>query len=316
MEVEYRKFQPNEGLEELQAEIYVNGLTRIPDLEYPVPPVEEVVQQIKERNENDPPDINAMRYALTKDGKPLAYVQSHVANRLNATEISYPHAMENCPPEVQNQLFTDVLEYIKERDKDKGEDHIIIAGGVYNSKRKTEIEFLKSHGFKVDRKYITYRYKPDPIEFEGEEKFTVRKGDLNNKDDFATLMDLGQVDETAVAAFPKEENLKRFYENIQNRPLKVIMIFEEDLIVASGAIRAEEGQNPTVQYTFYRPGYEPAWKLLMTKIAKKAYDITKKHLSGTYEADSGTEFNMVQELEESGHVNFVSKSYRFSLSNE
>jgi hypothetical protein len=313
MDVQYRKYQPNEGLEEKQAEIYVNAQSRIPDRAYPVPSVEEVVQQIKTRNETEAPDVNAIRYALTKDGKPLAYVQSHYANRYNATEISFPHAMENCPPEVQNKLFKDVLEYIVDRDKDKGDDHQIIVGGIYQSQRKAEIDFLQTHGFKVDRKYITYRHISGSLEVQGEDKFTLRKGDLTDEKDLAFLIELGKVDETAIAAFPKEEQLKRYYENIQNRPLKVILIFEDDLIVAAGAIRAEEDQDPSVQFTFYRPGHEAAWKLLMTKIAKKAFDITKKHLAGTYESDSGTEFNMVQELEKSGHVKFVSKSYRFNL---
>ena len=78
MEVKYRKYQPNEGLEEIQAEIFVNAQARIPDRDNPVPSVEEVVQQINERNKNDPPDVNAIRYALTTDGKPLAYVISLV----------------------------------------------------------------------------------------------------------------------------------------------------------------------------------------------------------------------------------------------
>lgn len=316
MDIVYRKFQPNEGLEEIQAEIFVTAQNRIPDRDYPVPPKDEVVKQIKERNENDPPDVNAFRYALTSDGKPLAYVQSHFMNRFNATEISYPHAMDECPPEVQDKLFKEVLNYIVDRDKDKGDNHQIIAGGVYQSKRKAEITFLKSNGFKVDRKYITYRYNPENLEFKGEEKYTLRKGDLTNETDLTALIELGRVDETALEAFPEEEQLKRYYGNIQNRPLKTLLIFENELIVAAGAIRAEEGQNPMVQFTFYRPGYEPAWKLLVTKIAKQAYEITQKHLSGTYEADSGTEFNMVQELEKSGHVKFISKSYRFHLPKE
>ncbi|MHA2095625.1 MAG: hypothetical protein ACW98F_13475 [Candidatus Hodarchaeales archaeon] len=313
MEVEYRKYQPNEGLEEIQAEIFVNAQTRIPDRAYPVPSVEEVVQQIKERNKNDPPDVNAIRYALTTDGKPLAYVQSHITNRYNATEVSFPHAMENCPPEVQDKLFKELVDYVADRDKDKGDDHQIIAGGVYRSDRKQEIDFLKSNGFKVDRKFITYQYKSDTLVFEGEDKFTLQKGDLTDETDLAALFELGRVDETALEAFPKEEQLKRYYENIQRYPLKVVLIFEDELIVAAGAIRAEENQNPSVQFTFYRPGHESAWKRLLIHISKKAFDITQKHLSGTYEADSGAEFNMVQELEKSGHVKFVSKSYRFHL---
>ncbi|PWI47817.1 hypothetical protein CEE45_09910 [Candidatus Heimdallarchaeota archaeon B3_Heim] len=313
MEVEYRKFQPNEGLEEIQAEIYVNAQKRIPDRDYPVPTVEEVVQQIKTRNETDAPDVNAIRYALTKDSKPLAYVQSHITNRYNATEVSFPHAMENCPTEVQDKLFQDVVDYVVDRDKDKGPDHQIIAGGIYRSKMKQEIAFLKSHNFVVNRKYLTYRYNTGSLELEGEEKFTVRKGDLTDETDLAALMEVGRLDETALEAFPKEEQLKRYYENIQRNPLKIILVFEGDLIVAAGAIRAEENQDPSVQLTFYRPGKESAWKLLMTKISKEAFDITQKHLSATYEADSGTEFEMVQELEKSGHIDFVSKSYRFNL---
>ena len=314
MEVEYRKFQPNEGLEEIQAEIFVNAQKRVPNRDYPVPTVEEVVQQIKTRNENDAPDVNAIRYAFTKDGTPLTYVQSHYMNRYNATEVSFPHAMENCPTEVQDKLFQDVVDYVVDRDKDKGVDHQVIAGGVYQSKMKQEIVFLKSHDFKVDRKYLTYRYNIGSLELEGEEKFTIRKGDLTDETDMAALMELGRLDETALEAFPKEEQLKRYYENIKRNPLEMILIFEDDLIVAAGAIRAQENQNPSVQFTFYRPGKELAWKLLVINISKKAFDLTQKHLSATYEADSGIEFEMVQELEKSGHANFVSKSYRFHLS--
>ncbi|UCE12207.1 MAG: hypothetical protein JSV04_08365 [Candidatus Heimdallarchaeota archaeon] len=314
MNINYRKYEPNQGLEEIQAEIWLNAQQRFGDSYYSLPSLDRVIQQIKTRNETDKPDENGMLYAFTEDGKPLAYVQSHMASRFNATEISFPWAVEDCPREVQDKLFNKIFNYISERDKNMGDDHQIIVGGGIRADWKHGTEFLKSHGFEPTTTYLTYKYNIESFELEDKEKFTLKKGDLTNEQDLTSLMDLGMVDETALLAFGNEETLKNYYKRIQEFPLKVLLIFEKDLIVAAGAVRIEENRDPTVQFTFYRPGHEPAWHLLMIKISKMAFDKTQRSLLCTYEDGPTKEFEMVRDLEKAGHAESVSKSYRFTFS--
>lgn len=60
-----RYYEPNQGLEELQAKIYPENSG------HPATAV-----QIRERFKVEKRDLKTVHYALTDDGKPLAYVQS------------------------------------------------------------------------------------------------------------------------------------------------------------------------------------------------------------------------------------------------
>lgn len=316
LNVIYKNYQPDQGLEEIQAKIWLNARLRLGEMDYPLPSLEEVVQQIKERHENEKPDVNGIKYAFDENEKPLAYIQSRYSPLFKVTEVSYPWATKDCPGKVQDELFSNMVKYLVNRDKDKGDDNRIVAGGGFRSDWEQEISFLKSHEFEIAQTYVACRYNVSSLQPPEKEKFVICKGDLTDPDDLADLIELGKLDETAVAAFPTEDRLKNYYERIKDNPLEVELIYEDDVIVAAGAVRIQENRDPSIQFTFYRPGHELAWKHLMVDLTRIGYQETKRYLLATYEDGDTMEFQMVKELEKDGFVEFLSKSYQFELSKE
>ena len=316
LNVTYENYLPKQGLEESQAKIWLDAQHRLGDSVFPLPKLEEVIQQVKERHETEKPEAEGIRYAYSEERDLLAYVQSRDAPYFNATEVSFPWATEECPRKVQDRLFSDMVKYIINRNKERGDNNRILAGGGYISKWENEINFLKSHGFEVVTTFVTYRYGSSSFQPPEKEKFVIRKGVLTNSDDLASLMEIGRVDETALAAFDSEDSMKGYYERIKDNPLKVVLIYEADVIVAAGAVRIDENRGPSIQFTFYRPGHELAWKHLMVKLVEIGFQKTNRYLLATYEDGETKEFGMVKELEKDGFVEFLTKSYQFGLSKE
>ena len=100
----YRNWEPDQGLEDIQAKMYteVSGLPASAD-------------EIRERNLRRDPQMT--RYALTEDGKPLAYVTSRDSgSEIGRTYIGYPWAMPDCPKEAQEKIFNELMDFLKERE--------------------------------------------------------------------------------------------------------------------------------------------------------------------------------------------------------
>jgi hypothetical protein len=228
----------------------------------------------------------------------------------NMTEISFPWGVENCPREVQRKLFQEMKEYISQRDK--GSERRFVVGGYIDSNWPNEVKLIESNGFKQDRVLINYRYNSDKLRYRSSENFEVVEGDYDNKKHLAALIDLGLVDETAGAAFPTEEQVRGEYQRIQEYPLKTRLVFKDNLIVAAGAVRLEQDRNPSIQFTFYRPGHDNAWKCLMIELAKVCSAESSKPLICYYEDDT-TELGLVRDLEEEGYATRGSKRMTYHL---
>ena len=87
----YRNWEQDQGLEDIQAKIYTEAAS-----------LPASADEIRERNIRR--DSQMTRYALTEDGKPLAYVTARDSgSEPGRTYIGYPWAMPNCPKEVQER---------------------------------------------------------------------------------------------------------------------------------------------------------------------------------------------------------------------
>ena len=109
MKVVFRHYSPNIGLEEQQANIYkkISGLSAS-------------ANEIKERIKGENRDPRMIRYALTDEGKVLAYVQARDSPiRFGRTAISYPWALPECSESVKNKLFDELMTYLLQREKTK-----------------------------------------------------------------------------------------------------------------------------------------------------------------------------------------------------
>ena len=88
MKVKYTVWEPDKGLEDIQAKIFSTA-SGIP----------ERAEVIRSRNLGKAHEMT--RYALTEDGEPLAYVTARDSSSENGrTYIGYPWTMPDCPEEV------------------------------------------------------------------------------------------------------------------------------------------------------------------------------------------------------------------------
>lgn len=111
-------YKPDQGFEEKQAHIY-NSMVR----EYGGD--ETTAQKIKDRIKRDKPDDIDIRFALKED-EGRAYIQYRSYPKSKDLWIGYPWSVPGTPPEIQDKLFDDLLEYIKQ----KYPDYIIYLGYV------------------------------------------------------------------------------------------------------------------------------------------------------------------------------------------
>ena len=101
MEIEYRPYQS--GYEKQQAKIYSESSGILAT-------AEEILQRYK----TEKTDPQYIRFAFTKEGKALAYCQVRLEKK-GSIAIGYPWALPNCPTEVQEKLFNDLMTYMSPR---------------------------------------------------------------------------------------------------------------------------------------------------------------------------------------------------------
>ncbi len=266
MNVVYKKWNPDEKLEEAQAKIYtgVSGLPARPE-------------EIKPRNIQRGED--STRYVLTKEGEPLAYVTSWV-NDENPLEggIGYPWSFPECPSEAKEKIFDELFTHLKEDKKIKD----IRTGIVLTSKiAKEQIKFFEERGFKEHER--VYRYTKDldagkmaSKKLEGAAaKLTSRPA---TKDDVDLLIEVALSDQQLKGAFPDEEGFRNYFENRVLKDGHAVLVLDGDKVVAaSAALRMEpngtfllgEEERIMMRFTAIRPGYNYAWKRLVVEIAKE-----------------------------------------------
>lgn len=265
MNVIYKKWNPDEGLEEAQAKIYtgVSGLPTRPE-------------EIKPRNIQRGED--STRYVLSKDGEPLAYVTSWI-NDENPTEggIGYPWSFPNCPPDAKEKIFNELFDHLRKDKKLKD----IRTGIVLNSKiAKDQIKWFEERGFsELER---AYRYTKDlDVEKMASKKLDGKLAELKAKiateDDVDALIEVAMSDPELGRAFPDEEGFRNYFAGRVLPQGNAIMLYEGDkLVAASAALRMEpngvflfgDEERVLMRFTAIRPGYGYAWKRLVVEIAK------------------------------------------------
>ncbi len=266
MNVIYKKWNPDEGLEEVQAKIYtgVSGLPARPE-------------EIKPRNIQRGED--ATRYVLTKDGDALAYVTSWI-NDENPTRggIGYPWSFPECPAEAKEKIFDELLTHLKKEKKLKD----IRTGIVLASKiAKDQIEFFEKKGFKeVERAYRLNRdldaEKYAKKKLEGNAAALTSR--LATTDDVILLIDIALSDPQLKNAFPDEDGFRNYFENRVLRDGHAVLVYDGDNVVAASAalrLKPEEyflqgdEERIVMRFTAIRPGYNFAWERLVVEVAKE-----------------------------------------------
>jgi len=245
MKVEYKKWESGKGLEEIQANIYteVSGLPAR-------------VEQIGPRNDDRGSD--ATRYALTEDGKPLAYVTSASSeDEPWRGFIGYPWSLKDCPAEVKDKMFNELMDHLYSKDG----VNLIRTAVVDGSKTKeAQIEYFKNKGFIEAERYYTYSKDLDiekSAAIDVKKKFEGKEAELTSK--VATEEDIPALVEVCLDGH-------------------CVMLFDDDKIVSASAplrfkpddniLRGEE-ERYIMRFTATRPGYEYSWNRLAVEIAKE-----------------------------------------------
>ena len=266
LNVVYKKWNPDEKLEEAQAKIYtgVSGLPARPD-------------QIKPRNIERGED--STRYALTKDGEPLAYVTSWISDDTPGQGgIGYPWSLPDCPSEAKEKIFNELFTHLK---TDKKLTDIRTAIVLTSKIAEEQIKFFEKKGFKEDER--AYRFTKDlDVEEMASKKFEGKAVELTSrqatKDDVDLLIDVALSDPQLRRAFPNEEGFRNYFENRVLKDGHAVLLLDGDKVVAaSAALKLDpdgvflfgDEERILMRFTAIRPGYNYAWKRLVAEVAKE-----------------------------------------------
>jgi len=262
MNIIYRYWEPNQGLEEIQAKIYKDNN---PDERFELV----TAQLILARYEREKIDPRTVRYALTEDGRPLAYIQARDYVQIEETHLGYPWALKGCPREVQNKLFDEMLEYITQREE--AEEYAIRMIAPMN--REENVKFFKNKGLIV--KSIGFRFKFDvnrisEMEYTDSE-YSYR---LATTEDINLLVELIKADGRYIAEFETDEEIVRYFKDLVFKVGHVILVFKDDqLVIASAPLifksLVDGKENLILRFFVFLPGHEKAFKSLIIGISKE-----------------------------------------------
>ena len=296
MKIIYRYYEPDQGFEELQAQIFNYELMRNPKSAFG----KVTADQIKQRYINEKKDKFGVRYALDEEEKPLAYIQTSFTESPPQTWIGFPWALEHCPVEVQEFLYDEMLEYVKNKFPDNQ-----IVMGFFTETWKRQIEFAKRKGFILKEKAFFYSLDTSQVKKEANHEFSVRNGTM---DDIDVLIELCKTDPNIKEAFPTDEAWKSYFADRVIPDNHVIIVQKDNLLVAAGApLRGYSDNGLIVRFTAIRPGYEDTWKILLREIAEHCKEqewkepllfnsFTNKDLAPKVAEDLGAKFRDVQVL--------------------
>jgi len=257
MVIIYKTYEPDQGLEEIQARLFTQGTG-----------IKVTSEEIKNRIKKERTNPNFLRYAFSEEGKALAYIQAR-KERSHIYAIGYPWATPNCPSDVQNKLFDDLQNYLLEKNPDE------LRYWIHNSWKHVESFFLKK-GFK--KTFSGFRYEFNVTELSKLDfsllGFTSR---LATHQDLEALIKLAQEDEE-LGKVPEltEEALRSYFTDKVLKDGHCILISDDkgEIVNASAPLRDFPNPEPDDRYmilrfTATRPNYHETWKLLLVEIAKE-----------------------------------------------
>ncbi|MHA2246697.1 MAG: hypothetical protein ACXADY_17270 [Candidatus Hodarchaeales archaeon] len=258
MKVNYSYYEPNKGFEKIQAQIY-NEFTK--KYERHATASE---KQIQQRYKSEKPDPRGIRFAFKDDSSPLAYIQTRVTEpteeNKRRTWIGYPWATEDCP-EVQEKLYSEMFEYVKQRDP---ENEIVM--GYISDCYLEPISFAKSKGYEIIDK--GYQYAIDVKEASKIETgdFTVRIATLEDLD---ALLELCSSDPELKNAFPtKEAWISYFKDRVLPDGHTILLSKDNQLVCAGAPLKGLVKNAIIIRFSAVRPGFEEARKALIIEISK------------------------------------------------
>ncbi|MFX0170344.1 MAG: hypothetical protein ACFE9L_00330 [Candidatus Hodarchaeota archaeon] len=259
MKVKYHDWEPNQGFEEKQAEMYNKNN---PDNQQPV-----TAKNIIDRYEREKIDPKTVQYAFAEDGQLLAYIQARDYPNVEETHIGYPWGAENCPKEVKSKLFDDMLEYIKQRKKTMT---ILASAPAENEKI---IGFFKEKGLVEKSRGYRYELKLEDIskDEDTDQEYTTR---LAAPEDIPLLVDLIKAFGYYTGQFNSDEDIVNYFKDRVFKDGHAILVFKDETLVMASApliykLPNVEGERVILRFLAYLSDNESAYKPLLIAIAKE-----------------------------------------------
>ena len=250
----FEYFEPNKGYEDIQADLFNRNTG-------------EVVtgKELKQKYKKGKKDPKLLRYAFNDKGEPLAYIQASQVSS-SVFYLGYPWSSPNCPPEVQEKLFTDMLNYLKEKNATEIQYWI-------KAEWKEVLEFFTKRNFQLHTQGLEYHFDMEKLSKSADEESTEFIARLATEKDLETLLEIGKLDKGLKRAGLSVEFLKDYYKNKVLKDGHCVLVFKDQMIVCASAplpeITAKTPSYIFLRFTATRPGYEDAWPVLIVAIAKE-----------------------------------------------
>ncbi|MHA1978495.1 MAG: hypothetical protein ACW98I_16445 [Candidatus Hodarchaeales archaeon] len=303
VKIQYLSYEKNAGLEELQAQIYNTNHPDSPTVK---------AEEITKRFEKEKIDPKTVRYALSETGSPLAYVQARDYPESKETHLGYPWALPDCPAEVQNKIFDEMLAYIQTRDVGY-EIQVNVSAN-----RKEQIEFVKAKS-ELEEKNRSYRREIDVHKIS---EMTPEKGDYTIRkatiDDVEILVQLIKGDGRYASQFSDDGEVTKYFSERVLPDNHCYLVFKADKLVRATAplitkLPSDTEERLILRFHSYLPNTEEAFKAHMIAIAKECVKagLDSKPLS-LYESpdDSDAIKNVLKEFKP---INTEIQGYTYGL---
>jgi hypothetical protein len=259
MEITYKYWQKDAGLEESQAKIY--------NANNPNRPQAVSTKDVVDRFEREKIDPKTVRYAFAND-QAIAYIQARDYPEPKETHLGYPWALPDCPEEVQDKLFDEMLSYLKTRDS--GFD---IRINAYTSQEKN-LKFIKGKSTLKEigqnlRHELDVKQLNELTPSEGEYK--IRKA---TKEDVDILVQLIKEDGRYSGQFPDDEGIAKYFLERVLPDNHCILVFKKEKLVMATAplvtnLPGESEERLILRFHSFVPDTESALKPLLIHVAKE-----------------------------------------------
>ncbi|MHA1976601.1 MAG: hypothetical protein ACW98F_07770 [Candidatus Hodarchaeales archaeon] len=252
--VAYKFYESGLGYERKQADLFNSNTgsdVRAEDLEQKI---------IREKK-----DPRLLRFAFTEENKALAYIQ---ASQVSSTiyYLGYPWCTAECPPDVQDKLFSDMLAYLRSKNPKE------IQYWIQSDWKKVR-EFFGKYGFKLKVKGLEYSFDIEKLSNHHLETKSSYISRLASENDIDSLVALGRVDKELQEAGLTEEFFQDYFKNKVLKDGHCIIVSQDSHDVSASAPLLDKTSSNSpkllLRFTATRPGHENSWPLLLSEIAKE-----------------------------------------------
>ncbi|MHA2324216.1 MAG: hypothetical protein ACXACB_02365 [Promethearchaeota archaeon] len=264
MGITFKFYKPDNDYEQIQADLYNNAIGKYGT------PGNATAEQIKERYRVEGFDNKGVQYAFDDD-KPIAYIQTRKVVETKQVYIGYPWSTTDCPEEVKDQMFKNMVNYLYKRDP----EYKLVCGVIQDSWTDVR-EFLEKYNCTVENEYKTYLLDITSLSKLDNSGYTSKIG---TSDDEEALFELCMSEPGFSDTFQNEEAVKNFVKDAL-KELETIFIYKNDDLVSAGAVFSYEPDRNNIINTRFTATAEykfEYWKAYFIEIAKR---LIEKGLKG------------------------------------